>query len=49
MNEDGEKSITSEISKNDKNVINNEAKLKNGDNDSVVSRVIEVFDGEILR
>ena len=43
------KSLTPEISSNDDKVINKNINLKNDENDNVVSRVIEVFDGEILR
>ena len=49
MSEDEIKSLTPEISSNDDNVINKNINLKNDENDNVVSRVIEVFDGEILR
>jgi DNA polymerase-3 subunit gamma/tau len=49
MSEDEIKSLTPEISSNDDKVINKNINLKNDENDNVVSRVIEVFDGEILR
>ena len=43
------KSLTPEISRDDDKVKNKNINLKNDENDNVVSRVIEVFDGEILR
>ena len=49
MSEDEIKSLTPEISSDDVKVIDKNINLKNDENDNVVSRVIEVFDGEILR
>ena len=49
MSEDEIKSLTPEISRDDDKVSNKNINLKNDENDNVVSRVIEVFDGEILR
>ena len=49
MSEDEIKSLTPEISSHDVKVIDKNINLKNDENDNVVSRVIEVFDGEILR
>ena len=49
MSEDEIKSSTREIISKDDKVIKKNINLKNDENDNVVSRVIEVFDGEILR
>ena len=49
MSKDEIKPLTPEISRDDDKVSNENINLKNDENDNVVSRVIEVFDGEILR
>jgi len=49
MSESGEKSSISETSTNDNIPIKNQLKSNETIQDGVVSRVIEVFDGEILR
>ncbi|MBT4317519.1 MAG: hypothetical protein HOD52_00385, partial [Candidatus Marinimicrobia bacterium] len=49
MSESGEKSSISEKSTNDNIPIENQLKSNETIEDGVVSRVIEVFDGEILR
>ena len=49
MSKNETKPLTPEISRDDDKVSNENINLKNDENDNVVSRVIEVFDGEILR
>ena len=49
MSKNETKPLTPEISRDDDKVKNKNINLKNDENDNVVSRVIEVFDGEILR
>ena len=49
MSKDEIKPLTPEISRDGNKVSNENINLKNDENDNVVSRVIEVFDGEILR
>ena len=49
MSKDEIKPLTPETNIDDDKVSNKNINLKNDENDNVVSRVIEVFDGEILR
>ena len=49
MSKNETKPLAPEISRDDDKVSNENINLKNDENDNVVSRVIEVFDGEILR
>ena len=49
MSKDEIEPLTPVINRNDDKVSNENINLKNGENDNVISRVIEVFDGEILR
>ena len=49
MSKDEIKSLTPGTNIDDDKVRNKNINLKNDENDNVVSRVIEVFDGEILR